>query len=328
MSYRRKKNNLVTNKDEEEKSSIIDLSDNDGGAGDEDEDEYNNDEKNESDDDNDNDNDEANIENYLTEYQNKTGIGILKEDEEEVDDDIELDDKDNNNDEDDLQEDADDFDPAKGDEYETPQKIIQKPRRSADDSDGDGNEEDGGVGDDAEEEEEDEEGEYEVIDAEPILDEPSIAAAEEEVKTNIQPVKEGGKPKKNPVPKIAKKSTSLYIDKNTEFSDPVYIEQIKARYEYKPKLVKEIVYIHPENRLTSERMTIFEYAEVISIRAKQIQHGAPCYTDVEKLTDPIRMAKKEIEDRRCPLDIVRMITDKIAERWHVNEMITPNDFST
>jgi DNA-directed RNA polymerase subunit K/omega len=325
MSYRRKKNNLVTEKDEEEKSSILDLSE-------EEDEEYNNDEKDEGDDED--EDDEENIESYLTEYQNKTGIKIILKDDDEDDagddvdgddvdgddvdgDDVDGDDVDGDDvdGDDDLQEDADDFEPAKGDEYDI---LHVKKSDKEDDVD---DREDDDEGNDEEDED------YEVIDAEPILDEPSITAAEE-VKTVNPPIKEGGKPKKIPPPKVMKKSSSLYIDRNTEFSDPVYIEQIKARYEYKPKLVKEIVYIHPENRMTSERMTIFEYAEVISIRAKQIQHGAPCYTDVEKLTDPIRMAKKEIEDRRCPLDIVRMITDKIAERWHVNEMIMPNDFST
>lgn len=99
----------------------------------------------------------------------------------------------------------------------------------------------------------------------------------------------------------------------------------KERYEYKPLIRTEIVDRLPEDRITSEVMTKFEYAEIVSIRAKQIENGGDSYTDIGDLTDPIAIAKKEILDKRCPLDIRRMITDKIAERWHVNEMTIPFD---
>jgi DNA-directed RNA polymerase I, II, and III subunit RPABC2 len=105
----------------------------------------------------------------------------------------------------------------------------------------------------------------------------------------------------------------------------VVSDAIKEKYEYKPLLRTEIVYVLPEDRITSEVLTKFEYCEVISIRAKQIENGASSFTDVGDLTDPIEIAKKEIADKKCPLDIVRMKTDKIAERWHVNEMAIPFD---
>lgn len=99
----------------------------------------------------------------------------------------------------------------------------------------------------------------------------------------------------------------------------------KERYEYKPMVHMEIIDRLPEDRITSEVMTKFEYAEIVSIRAKQIENGGDSYTDIGDLTDPIAIAKKEILDKRCPLDIRRMITDRIAERWHVNEMVVPFD---
>jgi hypothetical protein len=102
-------------------------------------------------------------------------------------------------------------------------------------------------------------------------------------------------------------------------------QSFKERYEYKPALIKEIVFLHPNNRLTSECMTKFEYAEVISIRAKQIENGGICFTDVSNLTDPREMAIKEITEKQCPITVIRMLTDVIGERWNINEMAIPYD---
>lgn len=102
------------------------------------------------------------------------------------------------------------------------------------------------------------------------------------------------------------------------------VNNLKEKYEYKPVIRSEIVYKLPEDRITSEVMTKFELTEVISIRAKQIENDiSVIFVDVENLTDPIEIAKKEIIEKKCPLSIVRMITDKIAEKWHVNEMAIP-----
>ena len=101
-------------------------------------------------------------------------------------------------------------------------------------------------------------------------------------------------------------------------------DALKERYEYKPILRSEIVYVRPEDRITSEVMTIFEYCEVVSVRAKQIENGGVVFTDIGDLTDPLEIARLEVANKRCPIDIVRMITDIVAERWHVNEMAIPH----
>jgi DNA-directed RNA polymerase I, II, and III subunit RPABC2 len=95
---------------------------------------------------------------------------------------------------------------------------------------------------------------------------------------------------------------------------------LKERYIYKPEVRKEIIYVTPENSITSEIMTRYEYTEIISIRAKQIEDGGPCFTSIENLTDPIDMAEKEMRDRMCPLDITRMLSEYVGELWHANEM--------
>lgn len=120
-------------------------------------------------------------------------------------------------------------------------------------------------------------------------------------------------------------SKSIQIPALLEVSDAV-----KEKYEYKPAIQSHTVYVHPDDRITSEIMTKFEYCEVVSIRSKQIEDGAQPFIDIDELSDPIQIAKKEIAYKKCPLSIIRhrTITDgniTIAELWQVNEMATPTD---
>ncbi len=131
-----------------------------------------------------------------------------------------------------------------------------------------------------------------------------------------------------------KSSKAEAIDEEVEdFDDVPDLEYVsnstKERYEYNPVLRSEIVYVHPDNRITSEVMSKFELCEVRSHRAKQIESGLLPFVEVGELTDPLEIANKEIKNKKCPLDIIRVILEhnnmKIAERWHVNEMAIPDD---
>jgi DNA-directed RNA polymerase subunit K/omega len=86
---------------------------------------------------------------------------------------------------------------------------------------------------------------------------------------------------------------------------------------------KEIVIADASTRRTSEVMTYFEYTEVVSNRAKQIENGGKIYTDIGNLANPIEMAELEISMKKCPLSVMRMISSNIAEVWEVNEMVVP-----
>jgi DNA-directed RNA polymerase I, II, and III subunit RPABC2 len=103
-------------------------------------------------------------------------------------------------------------------------------------------------------------------------------------------------------------------------------EPSKERYEYTPTTVQNIIYVLPENRRTSEILTKFECTEIISTRAVQIEQGGTCFTNTDLLSDPLQMARKELMDKKCPLDVIRAITNEVFERWHANEMGLPADF--
>lgn len=83
--------------------------------------------------------------------------------------------------------------------------------------------------------------------------------------------------------------------------------------------------VKPADRVTSDIMTTFEYAEVVGIRATEIAKGSKIFTDTAGLTDTVEIAKKEIFDRRCPLTIIRRLTHDLQEEIPVNELGIPID---
>jgi DNA-directed RNA polymerase I, II, and III subunit RPABC2 len=85
----------------------------------------------------------------------------------------------------------------------------------------------------------------------------------------------------------------------------------------------EIKIVAPGRRTTSEYMTIYEYSMVVGTRATHISEGSILYTDPEGLFDPRDIAKKEINENKCPLSITRKVSPSMIEVWEVNEMIKP-----
>ncbi len=81
----------------------------------------------------------------------------------------------------------------------------------------------------------------------------------------------------------------------------------------------------PDMRITSDVMTMFEFSEVIGIRATQIEKGSHVFTSYDDLTDPREIAIKEVMDRKCPLMIIRKVSSTEQEQFSVNEMGVPAD---
>lgn len=103
-----------------------------------------------------------------------------------------------------------------------------------------------------------------------------------------------------------------YIEDNINFNDNENENDMKC----------EII-VKSENRITSNILSIYEYIELISIRASQITNGSFVFTDVIGLSDPLEMAKKEVIDNKCPLYVKRHIGLNIYELWSPNVMSKP-----
>jgi len=92
---------------------------------------------------------------------------------------------------------------------------------------------------------------------------------------------------------------------------------------YENEIHREIKIVPNKSRKTSEVITKFEFTDVVSNRAKQIEDGSKIFVDIKNESNPIKMAEMEIRMKSCPLSIRRMISGNIAEIWEVNEMIIP-----
>lgn len=88
--------------------------------------------------------------------------------------------------------------------------------------------------------------------------------------------------------------------------------------------IVEEIFVEPNDRITSNIITEFEFSKIIGIRATQIQDGSKIYVDIGNLTNPIEIARKEIFNNKCPLSIKRFIgiydNKKLFEVWNVNEL--------
>ena len=83
--------------------------------------------------------------------------------------------------------------------------------------------------------------------------------------------------------------------------------------QYENEIRKEIIIVPDQYRKTSEVISKCEFTDVVSNRAKQIEDGSPIFVDIKDEDDPIIMAEMETRMKKCPLSILRMISNNIAE---------------
>jgi DNA-directed RNA polymerase I, II, and III subunit RPABC2 len=74
-------------------------------------------------------------------------------------------------------------------------------------------------------------------------------------------------------------------------------------------------------RVTTRYMTKYEKARVLGTRALQISMNAPVMVDVAGETDPLKIANKELRERKIPLIIRRYLPDGSYEDWPIRDLI-------
>ncbi|KAI9893616.1 MAG: DNA-directed RNA polymerases I II and III subunit RPABC2 [Vezdaea aestivalis] len=77
-----------------------------------------------------------------------------------------------------------------------------------------------------------------------------------------------------------------------------------------------------DQRTTTPFMTKYEKARVLGTRALQISMNAPVLVDLEGETDPLQIAKKELDAKKIPLIIRRYLPDGWYEDWSCEELMT------
>lgn len=79
--------------------------------------------------------------------------------------------------------------------------------------------------------------------------------------------------------------------------------------------------VQSSKRITTPYLTKYERARVLGTRALQIAMCAPVMVELEGLTDPLKIAMKELKARKIPIIIRRFLPDGSYEDWSINELI-------
>lgn len=78
--------------------------------------------------------------------------------------------------------------------------------------------------------------------------------------------------------------------------------------------------IEKADRITTRYMTKYERARVLGTRALQISMNAPVMVDIAGETDPLKIAMKELRERKIPMIIRRYLPDGSYEDWAIDEL--------
>jgi DNA-directed RNA polymerase I, II, and III subunit RPABC2 len=89
-----------------------------------------------------------------------------------------------------------------------------------------------------------------------------------------------------------------------------------------PVPIKEHNVQPAKERITTRFLTKYEKARILGARALQISKNAPVMVDIEPGEwDPLKIAEKELVERKLPFIIRRYLPDNSYEDWRVDELI-------
>lgn len=78
-----------------------------------------------------------------------------------------------------------------------------------------------------------------------------------------------------------------------------------------------------ELRITSPRMTKFEKAYILGVRASQLSMNAPPLVDIGDLTSAYEIATKELTEKKIPFILRRKLPCNFYEDWNIKDLIIP-----
>ena len=82
--------------------------------------------------------------------------------------------------------------------------------------------------------------------------------------------------------------------------------------------------VDKSERITDDFMSFYEYVRALCIRSKQIMLGSKIMLKdgelLRKKYTPKEIAKMEIDNKCCPLIIIRELPNGNVERWSINEL--------
>ncbi len=76
-----------------------------------------------------------------------------------------------------------------------------------------------------------------------------------------------------------------------------------------------------KQKITTRYLTKYERARLLGTRALQLSQNAPPLVEVDGETDPLKIAGKELRERKLPLIVRRYLPDGSFEDWSLDELI-------
>lgn len=74
-----------------------------------------------------------------------------------------------------------------------------------------------------------------------------------------------------------------------------------------------------QQKITYPYITKYEKTRILGVRATQISMNSPVMVDTNGLTDPLKIALKEFEEKKIPLIIRRRLPDGTYEDWKLTD---------
>lgn len=74
-------------------------------------------------------------------------------------------------------------------------------------------------------------------------------------------------------------------------------------------------------KITTRYLTKYERARLLGTRALQLSMNAPPLVELDSETDPLKIAAKELRERKLPLIVRRYLPDGSFEDWSLDELI-------
>ncbi|KAI8644541.1 putative Rpo26-18kD subunit of DNA-directed RNA polymerases I, II, III [Parasitella parasitica] len=74
-------------------------------------------------------------------------------------------------------------------------------------------------------------------------------------------------------------------------------------------------------RITIPHLTKYERARILGTRALQISLNAPVMIDIDGESDALKIANRELREKKIPLIVRRFMPDGTYEDWKVKDLI-------
>ena len=78
--------------------------------------------------------------------------------------------------------------------------------------------------------------------------------------------------------------------------------------------------LNSHDKQTKPFLTKYEKAKSVGFRAEMLANGSNATVNTEGMTDVVKIAEKELKERKLPLIIQRTLPDGTTEYWRLDDL--------